>query len=378
MNRFPARWESLVPERPRRSRRRVLFISLPAVIVAGVLVVTSVPALGLEGQVNVTMARVRGANAGLVKLRQQAEQARKKLTAATEQYRQSKQHLEGTRERLHRMRRDLKDTKARLDELREPVAAIANSAYQHSPVDSFGTVFGSGDPRATMRAAVDFAKLNRENKAMLRDMTELVGRKRRLVKTSKNLIEAAHNRSTQLKEQRKQLEARSEQQTQQLISAMRDIGLDVSRGERLPLGCHPGQVSLGGYPNGLIPTSMLCPLPQDSEYLRADAAVAFGKLNAAYADHFGKPICITDSYRSLAVQQDLYGRKPGLAAIPGTSNHGLGLALDLCDGINVFGSTEFLWMKHHASDYGFVHPDWAAASGSRPEPWHWEYYKADH
>jgi LAS superfamily LD-carboxypeptidase LdcB len=61
------------------------------------------------------------------------------------------------------------------------------------------------------------------------------------------------------------------------------------------------------------------------------------------------------------------------AATPGRSHHGLGLAVDLCGGINSFGTAAHLWMVQHASLYGWYHPDWAGAGGSLPEPWHWEY-----
>jgi hypothetical protein len=30
-------------------------------------------------------------------------------------------------------------------------------------------------------------------------------------------------------------------------------------------------------------------------------------------------------------------------------------------------------MKANAGTFGWVHPDWAEPSGSKPEPWHWEF-----
>ncbi|RZS90336.1 D-alanyl-D-alanine carboxypeptidase-like protein [Motilibacter rhizosphaerae] len=128
------------------------------------------------------------------------------------------------------------------------------------------------------------------------------------------------------------------------------------------------------YPNGQIPLSALCPLwGAPGQVLRSDAAAAFDELSKAYAAHFGTPICVTDSYRSLAVQQDLILRKPTLAAIPGTSNHGWGLAVDLCDGVQDFGTPQHVWLDQNAFRFGWFHPAWAEPSGSRPEPWHWEY-----
>lgn len=87
----------------------------------------------------------------------------------------------------------------------------------------------------------------------------------------------------------------------------------------------------GGFSNGLIPASALCPLEGAGQLLRCDAAAAWNLRDAAYRHGTGQDLCITDSYRSLSTQQDLKTRKPHLAAVPGTSNHGWGLAVDMCE-----------------------------------------------
>jgi LAS superfamily LD-carboxypeptidase LdcB len=92
-----------------------------------------------------------------------------------------------------------------------------------------------------------------------------------------------------------------------------------------------------------------------------------------HAKSVGGPVCVTDSYRSYAAQVDVYHRKPGLAAVPGTSEHGWGLAVDLCGGVQTYGTPAFNWMKANAPRFGFHHPAWAEPSGSRPEAWHWEF-----
>ncbi|RBY95237.1 hydrolase [Blastococcus sp. TF02-8] len=137
----------------------------------------------------------------------------------------------------------------------------------------------------------------------------------------------------------------------------------------------PGPVSpaWGGWSNGRIPVVALCRLGVDGHALRCDAAAAYGQLAAAYTAEFGTPMCITDSYRSFGAQVAAYYRKPTLAAVPGTSNHGWALAVDLCDGVNVAGTPQWNWMTANASRFGFVQPDWAAPGGEKPEPWHWEY-----
>lgn len=127
------------------------------------------------------------------------------------------------------------------------------------------------------------------------------------------------------------------------------------------------------YPNGQIPLSALCPLGAPGHYLRADAAHAFGQLAAAYAAEFAEGLCITDSYRTVESQVQLFAAKPDLAAVPGTSDHGWGTAVDLCGGIESFGTPQHEWMRANAPLYGWFHPSWAQADGSRPEPWHWEY-----
>jgi LAS superfamily LD-carboxypeptidase LdcB len=96
-------------------------------------------------------------------------------------------------------------------------------------------------------------------------------------------------------------------------------------------------------------------------------------MSKAYAQTFGRPLCITDSYRSYAAQVEAFRTKPDLAAVPRTSVHGWGLAVDLCDGINSAGTPQAHWMAANAGRFGFVHPDWAAPGGEKPEPWHWEY-----
>ena len=132
-------------------------------------------------------------------------------------------------------------------------------------------------------------------------------------------------------------------------------------------GCGGGQ--LGGSPNGMLPTSALCPLVgTDGLLLRADAAAAFNRMAAA-----GGMPCAGNSYRSYGEQVSLYRVKPSLAAVPGTSNHGWGVAVDFACGADRFGSPGYQWLKAHGPTYGWTHPDWAEPGGSRPEPWHWEY-----
>lgn len=131
--------------------------------------------------------------------------------------------------------------------------------------------------------------------------------------------------------------------------------------------------------NGFLDPSMLCPLDDaPGKALQPTAAAAFNAMNAAYKAATGAPICVTDSYRSYVEQVAVYAEKPNLAAIPGHSNHGLGVALDLCGGIQDFGAPAHAWMLANAPSFGWFHPAWAEPGGAKPEAWHWEYADGDH
>ena len=119
---------------------------------------------------------------------------------------------------------------------------------------------------------------------------------------------------------------------------------------------------------------MLCPLATAPGHRLVPAAARdYDALSRSYAADTGRPLCLTDSYRSYPAQVDVFRRKPGLAAVPGTSNHGWGRAVDLCGGVETFGGEAHRWMQANAPRFGWTHPSWAEPGGSRPEPWHWEH-----
>lgn len=125
--------------------------------------------------------------------------------------------------------------------------------------------------------------------------------------------------------------------------------------------------------NGFVPAAALCALSAAGQRLAFRAAPAFEAMTAAYAQRFGRPLCLTQGYRDYAGQVDVFRRTPSLAATPGRSQHGFGLAVDLCGGVQSFGSEQHAWMRANAGRFGFVPPAWASPGGSLPEPWHWEY-----
>ena len=160
-----------------------------------------------------------------------------------------------------------------------------------------------------------------------------------------------------------------------LERSLQDVPVSALAGALVPRPtgtCQGGD--LAGYPNGMLPESGLCPLWGTSgQVLRADAAAAFNALSRRYAEQHGFPLCVTDSYRNYSEQIAVRASKPTLAAVPGTSNHGWGIALDLCGGAEHFGTPLHLWLVENAAEFGWFLPSWAQAGGSKPEPWHWEF-----
>jgi hypothetical protein len=157
-----------------------------------------------------------------------------------------------------------------------------------------------------------------------------------------------------------------------VIPAQESAAVQVDAPPVLP-GCDG--VATGAGVNGQVPTSELCDLWDGYPAIRADAAVALARLNQAYTEQFGEAICITDGYRSYAQQVTAKAAKPTLTATPGTSNHGWGLAIDICaDG---YAGDRWDWLKANAPEFGWDNPGWAQAGGVGPyEPWHWEFTAA--
>lgn len=106
------------------------------------------------------------------------------------------------------------------------------------------------------------------------------------------------------------------------------------------------------------------------------------------ASKSGLKLCICSAYRTHAEQKVIYdnGNNP-LAAIPGTSEHETGLAIDIISGDMtkeeeenspfVFESKkEFEWLKNNCYKYGFIlrYPNgMEEITGIPYEPWHYRY-----
>ena len=122
---------------------------------------------------------------------------------------------------------------------------------------------------------------------------------------------------------------------------------------------------LQAYGNGKIPAAALSRVGDTGHTLWAPAARALERLMADAASQ-GVKIGITDSYRTFDSQVDVARRRGlyqngGLAAVPGTSAHGWGMATDLD-----LDAKAQQWMRDNAHKYGFV-------EDTPREPWHWGY-----
>ena len=114
---------------------------------------------------------------------------------------------------------------------------------------------------------------------------------------------------------------------------------------------------------------------------------SYNQMAIAFRAAFPNKQLVGSGYRPYADQLRLYndptmvnaeGRR--LAAKPGTSFHGYGLAVDcsyFTDGQGrrrlAYSGAEYKWMAENSKQFGFINPYWARQGGSKPEPWHWEW-----
>lgn len=126
--------------------------------------------------------------------------------------------------------------------------------------------------------------------------------------------------------------------------------------------------------NGRLKGAELCNLEWgNSDKLSPRAAVSLTALNDAFKLEFNRDLCLSSTYRSLADQRRVKASRGSFAATPGRSNHGLGLAIDLC-GKETGNRKVWTWLQKNGPIYGWANPAWAKRGGSGPyEPWHWEY-----
>ncbi|WP_249366599.1 M15 family metallopeptidase [Neobacillus rhizophilus] len=129
----------------------------------------------------------------------------------------------------------------------------------------------------------------------------------------------------------------------------------------------------------------------EKQKMRKEAAAAIEKLFAA-AEEQGIGLAGVSAYRSYTSQKALfnyYVNQDGIkkaktySAVPGTSEHETGLAIDVtggngkCPAEDCFaGTVEAKWLADHADEYGFIirYPKGKESiTGYKYEPWHLRY-----
>lgn len=127
----------------------------------------------------------------------------------------------------------------------------------------------------------------------------------------------------------------------------------------------------GEFKNGALPQEALTSIGSGHKLAHSVAPQFKAMMQAAAADGFamGSAFRINSSYRTYQRQQELYNEKgPGTAAYPGTSNHGLGRAVDLW-----YTNGAYRWLRQNAGKYGFAQiPGYETDNPDGHEAWHWE------
>jgi zinc D-Ala-D-Ala carboxypeptidase len=307
-------------------------------------------------------------------LRKAAEAASQELATANRRWLEQGKRAKEAKAAAVAVRKEAGEAAIAAGRAREQLGIVAAAQYK-SPDPGWALAIAE-DPTLALRDAQVLDRIGSQQTARVEDLLAEQALAERLVQKATTLAKSADGEVAKLAAQRKALMRRANQIADGLTVALERLeeqrrASRAAERSKVP-GCNPKD-GYRSYPNGLIPSDALCPLPQDGHRLRADAAVAFWQMNDAFRRDFGRSICMSDSYRSLSMQRDLYVRKPGLAAVPGTSNHGWGLAVDLCGGADSFGTAVYQWLDEEGEEFGWDNPSWARPGGSRPEPWHWEY-----
>ena len=134
--------------------------------------------------------------------------------------------------------------------------------------------------------------------------------------------------------------------------------------------------------NGNLHPSQLCLVPfMPAHYIHCRALGDLVQFDRAYRVRFGErlPVDLWDNstYRTRAQQDETWAQiGPPVAARPGTSPHGWGLAVDMFEGDAYnFDSARYRWMLTNGPRYGWENKPWHQRHGSVPEYWHFDYVR---
>ncbi|APF40273.1 M15 family metallopeptidase [Neomicrococcus aestuarii] len=136
-------------------------------------------------------------------------------------------------------------------------------------------------------------------------------------------------------------------------------------------------------PNGTLAAKHLVAIPWDPEktLIAAPALADLTRLNNAFKVKFAKNLDVDFANRTLGTQRYLYeDLGPYIAAKPGTSNHGWGMAIDVPETFEYsFDGAYYKWLKANSYKCNWIHrtnlEQYRADGSLNPyaESWHFEY-----
>lgn len=136
--------------------------------------------------------------------------------------------------------------------------------------------------------------------------------------------------------------------------------------------------AVAGYTNGQLPPDLLAtPVAGCTVYgpSAGDLAAMIAEARAA-GTGLSASSCYRDYDGQVAAREYWCGQGAcQMAAVPGTSNHGWGKAIDFRDvnGGLTWDSPGYVWLAENAWRFNFIHPNALGPSSSAPEAWHWEW-----
>ncbi len=366
-------------------------------VVASVALLTVWLSFGVGSPAGASANDVGSARAQVAAMQAKVQAVAARLSKGTRVYQAGQRHLADVQRKQRGLRRQAQQLTAASADQQRRLNALASAAYRHPLPSGLSLAMSTGQGTFTsaLMAKADLEHVSGSQQDVLREVVAARVRMDALNRTADQLAADATRTEHRLARQLAELRATAARANRELQAAAAQLAraqaaerarLERARQDRLRRAAasrarvvrSSGPLCQGestdGYPNGFLPDSALCPLWQaPGQKLRADAAASFNRMSQFHAASAGGPLCVTDSYRSYGEQVSVYERKPGLAATPGTSEHGWGKAVDFCGGVQRYGSDGYQWMKANAGRFGFFHPSWAEPGGGRPEPWHWEY-----
>lgn len=305
------------------------------------------------------------------------EAARNELASLGRESDRLASEYESGRAELDRIQREIRageqrlaELQAILDETRADFETTAKEFYKHGTTRSVvgvASILDFQDPEEYARAVKYLTEIESDTQHSLEKFTAAKSDVDAQVAALRDNEGSQKRLLAELDAKKERVEASVARQQEIVKKFELRLTAERSAARAAPGGRGRGVPgSLSGYGNGRLPDSVLESVGIGDHRLWAPAAAAFRQLYAA-AQADGIEIGISDSYRSYAAQVDVARRKGlygqgGLAARPGTSNHGWGLSLDL-----QLSSAALGWMRVHARTYGFV-------EDVPRETWHWTYY----